>query len=505
MNIFQRIGNAIFGGNESKSGPMTETTKAPALMPSSSVSSGTPSSGGFAYLRNEQTHPVLRFLDKQQIETDPRRGLVKFRWMVRQVGPYAAAENALLSFIGRPEIIAPEGSKRADKKLIQMLNDWWERLPIYGKMINDLSADHGLDSFVNSVYKYTLSDGSSFVRRMQQPTTGRINKQPIEGLHLLDGLDVQVVQDPRDLMREMFQWMPQNGQGLIDMSPELGFSEFHLDNVAGYSWGLPLAYKGDVIAVQAMRALIAYITSMERQANPIGITMISGDPKTNAIGVHADALVSLKKEETAQQQAIFDEYKAAVKNRNISNSAQDIIMQLNYPAKLESSYYGQGMTMPRNFSQDAEQLSQQIAQFLPVPRVFLGISAGAAGIGSDLFRVQKAQMMGKIERDRRLLEANLIRTITDAHLITQSVLLRPDLYKVHWEAPDIDDEKLEAETEKLEAETVAAQMANVQSMFMTFSGSPGLQEAIAEYMEECGLPTGLQMAQPMPAEPIPPL
>ena len=297
-------------------------------------------------------------------------------------------------------------------------------------------------------------------------------------------------------MADLFQWMPQNGQGVIDMTAAAGFSEFHLDNVAGYSWGLPLAYKGDVVAIQAMRAMIAYITNMERQANPIGLTLISGDNKGSAVGVNIDNQTAMRRAETEQNQAIFDEYKKAVQSRNYKNDAQDLIMQLNYPAKIDSTFYGQGANMPRNFSQDAEQLTKQIAQFLPVPNVFLGISTGSAGIGSDLFRVQKSQMMGKIERDRRLIEANLIRPITDAHLVTDSVLLRPDLYKVHWECPDIDDEKMEAETEKLEAEAVAAQMANVQAMFMTFSGSPGLQDAINEYMEEVGLPAGLSVVQP---------
>lgn len=486
MNIFQRIGGIFTGGKASQ---IVESTKAPSLMPTDNVTTG--SSGNSVMVRNMERHPVLQFLDRQQIDPNPRNGLIKFRWMMRQVGPYAAAENALKAFIGCPEIIAPEGSRRADKKLVQELNDWWAQMPIYGRYINDLSADHGLDSLVNAVFTATLSDGSAFTRRMQEQSTGRINKNPIEGIHLLDGADVDVLQDPSDLMREFYRWTPQQG-GIIDMTSSL-FAEFHLDNVQGYSWGVPLSYKGDIVAMQAMRALIAYIGSMELQANPIGITLISGEKKMSGVGMSGDDIRTQQKLEQQQNDQIFDKFQEGVRRRKIENTGQDLLLKLGYPANIQSSYYGQGMNPPRTFSQDANEISRQIAQFLPVPAAFLGISTGAAGIGSDLFRVQKSQMMAYIERAQRLMSRNLIMPLTNAHLVSQSVQVMPNQYSIHWEMPDIEDEKIEAETEKLEAETVALQLANAQNMFMTFSGSEGVQEAINQYLQECGLPQGLEV------------
>jgi hypothetical protein len=427
-------------------------------------------------------NPILKVLGTQQDNEDPRVKLPTYRALTHNLTIIQRAIGVHRDFIGSPQIVVGE---KGNPRAVAILERFWADTPIYGSRINPIAADKGIGSFVTQMIDSTFGDGSQFTRLMQEPTTARVNKAPIEGIRLFDSIDFDYVQDPTDLERVLLSYVSPN-LGQIYVTPEMGYSEFHFEIDRRYPWGKPIAYGAEFFARQFIEFLIAHVDGTKRKANPIGITLIGfkepprgGMVDTKQYAAQAQILID-------ETRSIKDVHKSAIKQNKTTGQPQDEILILPGDVSLSSQFYGAGIDMPPNFEEMATVLLDNLCNGLNTPFMFLGRDQGGGGLGSSLFNYQKQVLCLSTDNERRLLENNCLNRINAAVLAQNSIQITPDTYSYEWITPDLSDEKLEAETRKLDAEAVAQELINITTISTSLSGVADPTQAQNDYADEIG-------------------
>lgn len=423
-------------------------------------------------------NPILKVLGTQSETQDPRVKLATYRALTHNLTIIQNAIKVHRDFIGTPQIIVGE---KGNPKAVAILERFWADTPIYGQVINPIAADKGIASFVSQMISATFGDGSQFMKLMQEPTTARVNKAPIEGIRLFDSQNFEYLQDPADLERALLSYMGPLGQ--IYVTPEMGYSEFHFEIDRRYTWGLPIAYGPEFFARQFIEFLIAHVDGTKRKANPIGMMIVGFEepPVQTLSGMQAAAANGSLRITNAQLAA--DTHSEAVKRSKVTGQPQDNVLVLPGKISMASQFYGAGIDMPPNFEEMCMELIKGMAAGLNTPDMFLGIVT-PSGLGNDQFKYQKQRLCLTTDGERKLLENNCLNRINTAVLAQNGVIVTPDTYSYEWITPDLSDEKLEAETEKLEAEAVAQQLLNITMISTALSGVADPDEALNDYLKD---------------------
>jgi len=289
-------------------------------------------------------NPVLKVLGTQSESQDPRVKLATYRALTHNLTIIQNAIKVHRDFIGTPQIVVGE---KGNPKAVAILERFWADTPIYGQVINPIAADKGIASFVSQMISATFGDGSQFMKLIQEPTTARVNKAPIEGIRLFDSQNFEYLQDPADLERAMLSYMGPLGQ--IYVTPEMGYSEFHFEIDRRYPWGIPIAYGAEFFARQFVEFLIAHVDGTKRKANPIGITLIGfKTPPRQGMGNATEYAAEAKTlmDSTATLKTV---HRDAIKQSKTTGQPQDEILVLPGDVSLSSKFSGAGVDMPPNF------------------------------------------------------------------------------------------------------------------------------------------------------------
>jgi len=423
-------------------------------------------------------NPILKVLGTQSETQDPRVKLATYRALTHNLTIIQNAIKVHRDFIGTPQIVVGE---KGNPKSVAILERFWADTPIYGQVINPIAADKGIASFVSQMISATFGDGSQFMKLVQEPTTARVNKAPIEGIRLFDSQNFEYLQDPINRERALLSYMSVDGQ--IYVTPEMGYSEFHFEIDRRYTWGLPIAYGPEFFARQFIEFLIAHVDGTKRKANPIGITLIGfKTPPRQGMGNAAEYAAEAK---TLMEgtKTLKDVHREAIKQSKTTGQPQDEILVLPGDVSLSSQFYGAGIDMPPNFEEMCMELIKGMAGGLNTPDMFLGIVT-PSGLGNDQFKYQKQRLCLTTDGERKLLENNCLNRINAAVLAQNGVIVTPDTYSYEWITPDLSDEKLEAETEKIEAEAVAQQLLNITTISTALSGVADPDGALNDYLKE---------------------
>lgn len=442
---------------------------------------------GYQMGYNAYQNPLIRVIGTPCDNLDPRVKLPSYRAITQALTIVQLAIQVHRQFIGTPRIMAGE---RGNPRAVSVLEKFWAETPIYGQMINEINADKGLASFVAQVIPATMRDGSQFFRLMQEPTTARINRAPIEGIRLFDSMLFEYVQDPANLERLILRYAsPTN---VIDIAKDDGYGELHFDKSPDFAWGLPIAYGTEFFAERFVRALIAYVNGHIRKGDPIGITLIGFAPQQDksigaVAGKQAAADMNLMKETVT---TVHSNHKQAIERQRLTGQPQDQIISLPGDVTMLSTYYGAGIDLPPNFEQLNNALTNDIARGLKTPFSFLGLSSGASGgFSGELFKLHKEAMNLTAHDERRLLEMNCIRVINSRVLAASGIIDTPDAYVLDWETLDLDDDLLEAEAQKAKAEAVGLELANITTISTALSGVNDPDKALNDYLEEIDRPS----------------
>lgn len=433
---------------------------------------------------NAHQNPLIKVIGTPCESRDPRVKLPSYRAITQALSIVQLAIQVHRQFIGTPRIMAGE---KGNPRAVAILEKFWADTPIYGQMINEISADRGLASFTSLIVPDTFRDGSQFFGLMQEPTTARINRAPIEGLRLFDSALFEYMQDPTNLERLILRYA--SPMSVIDITPDLGYNELHFDKTSSYAWGLPIAYGAEFFAERFVRALIAYVNGHIRKGDPIGVTLIGYAPpadKTigNAAGKQSAANEKLMAETVA---TVSESHKAAIERQRLTGQPQDQIISLPGDVTMLSNYYGSGVELPPNFEQLNNALESGIARSLKTPFSFLGITQGASGgFSGELFKLQKESMRLVAKGERELLEKNCIRVINSRVLAANGIIDTPEAYELDWETLDLDDDLLEAQAQKAKAEAVGLELLNITTISTALSGVKDPVAALNDYMEEIG-------------------
>lgn len=453
---------------------------------------------GYQHGYSMPENPILKVIGQHEHNQDPRVKLRSFRALTRALPIIQRAIEVHRQYIGIPQIVK---GQKGNAKAVKVLEEFWNGALVQGQWINDLMADRGIGSFVQQLISSAFEDGSQFFQPIQQASTARVNRSPIEGVRLFDSELFEAQQDATDLNRVKMLYMAPTGQE--DATREKGFHEIHFDKSPRFVWGLPISYGAEFFCERYVRSIISYINGVIRKGDPIGITLIGFMPPQKG------ATMQLPREKTneiaqleATVQGIRQDHTDAIKKQRTQNAPQDIVATIPGDVTMLSNYYGSGIELPPQFHETANILLNDIGRSLKTPRSFLGLDVGSVGIGSDMFRREKAELMTAANNERYTLEWNAIRAINSRVLQSYGIIDTPDAYALEWKQPDLTDEKLEAETEKLEAEAVAQQLLNITAIFTELSGGDPTK-AVNAYMDEIERPEW-KILQPSPEPTVDP-
>jgi hypothetical protein len=443
----------------------------------------TPVSQGWYTAQN----PLLQAIGEYNGIENPRLKLGSYRALAQAVTIIRQAMRTHRTFIGIPKIAAGE---QGDPRAVKALEKFWDTTPIHGQHINEIAADRGLSQFVARMVDGTLRDGSQFYQIVQEPTEGnRVNKAPIQALRIFDSANFNYTQ--RVDNTEQYELQYTSPMTMLRQIRSLGegFREFHFSASSEWLWGLPLCHGAEMASVNFLKYLLAVVANAENIGNPLSITAIGFEPPVR--GVEATEVYTARvKELTDQVGTVKNTVKEALSARSERTKPINTLITLpSSSIKIDQKSLGEGLQALTNVPQILESFMLQIGNALDTPLTFLGISTGGGGIGSDKYRFEKEAMKMKAEAERKRFVENVLRQIHEAVLVSQSIQVRPDSYKIEWETPDLDDEKLEADTRLIEAQATAQELLNVAAIQMEFSGQGNLEEVKANYLNEIDRPT----------------
>jgi len=356
-----------------------------------------------------------------------------------------------------------------DEGLQKALNDWAEEVPIFIPG-SPYENDRGMSNYAHRLLADSMASGSAFSELMRAESgievTGLLHANPecfnfiqLNGIYYLvyNGISGQVV------------------------IKELGDLSMFQHNPSGkFPWGTPMGYNAEFFITKATRFIEARVSFEERIGNPNITTVFSPDmniPEANlpTIQQYQDTHDRIIEAARLQNDAAL--------HRLRTGKASDIIVTSDVPLTITQHTHGQGVAGSTGFSEILDQFLSALHLVTDVPSIFLGIDS-PAGLGSEKFRVEKSFLTLRANTNRQRIEPTIYKA-SDNWLLGQKVNPKwLTAYDIKWCTPNVDDEKLAADTELVNAQTLAQQVANFDALLQMDAEA----ESANLYAEQIGKP-----------------
>jgi hypothetical protein len=430
---------------------------------------------GWASASNHPVYELLENCTTGELGRSPRYHLEAYRMVDETIPILSDARDWLKFAVGKMEVCSD------DPGLQELLRDFSKNFAIKNSKNTQFVFHRGLPNYILDMLDGSLRDGMSFGKLFAEGP-----REPIEGVITHDASCFEF-RDRGDTDETIDLWF-NSRKGIEIVNASSDFVAFSGKRDDRWAWGLPLGYGTLYFHQKLLMRIMTWEGGNIRQGYPIGFHILSAEAEDaaanpalmNQLKGGVDPNTGEIRKPIGKQMS--DDWKDGVNKMRKTGRGFDPWAVFAGKMKYDHHVLGAGVPLSTTFPEDYQLLAQQIARRGPVPLDLLDLSNGAAGIGSDKFRVAAAALAGASEYYRGI-AANPATKIFKAYLASIGAgESQMNNFYLKWNTPSIEDYAAKAKAKLDEANAVAQQWANRVEM-----GDRSRASATA-YADELGRP-----------------
>ncbi len=393
---------------------------------------------------------------------DPRAMMETYKAIVYAFPVFTAAAVIRKRALGEPRLVSKDKGAQNDLDWIS------EKMPVTNWK-NPYKMQKGLCSLKDRLYTGALMKGTAFCQ---------IKRDGIipESVEVFKSEWFDVCKNAFHVTEFFFNSLD---GGRITILPDGDF-QIYSQTVGDFDWGIPMLYGADYMAWCALRMIESRISFEARIGNPPSFTLITATPYNKETGVVDAGLLTLLQ---AKSVSIKDNIKKMMEHGIRTGRTSDFVDFIPTDGKMEHFTFGNGVGGSANFPEVMEAFLNQLIYKTDTPD-FLLQSGTAAAMGSNKYEAQSAQFQTLIEGDREGIEDHLMKPAIAWLIGNKASPKSIASLKIEWEAPNISDLKLKADTEFVSAQAVEKQLLNIGAIMDGTGG--GKSKLLIQYLKSIG-------------------